>query len=105
VRGRSLTLLILLYVALDLSSPFVPGVFNFNPDESLEVGFSRGDRAAWRVSGARDPGSTPPAEAVIRPAGTATTTRGRSRAVNEWLVAVKRSHAPVPEAHALSEDH
>ena len=106
MRGQSLTLLVLLYVSLDLSSPFVPGAFNFNPDESVEVGFSRRDRTTRRVvSGARDSTVTPPLETGPRPAGAVAPSPGWSRAVNEWLVDVRRAHAPVPEARALSDDH
>ena len=37
MRGRLWTLVFIAYVALDLSSPFVPGAFAFNPDECIEA--------------------------------------------------------------------
>jgi hypothetical protein len=34
---RVFTLLIVLYLALDVSNPFLPGALTFDPDESVEV--------------------------------------------------------------------
>jgi hypothetical protein len=33
---RSLVLAIAMYVALDLTNPFIPGAFHFDPEESVE---------------------------------------------------------------------
>jgi hypothetical protein len=107
VNRRRLTLLFVMYVALDLSSPFVPGAFNFNPDESVEAVSRRRDASARRLP----PGTTPPPSprdetcrvVQSRPAGPALTTR--PRAVSDWLIDVRRAHAPVPQVSTLSEDH
>ena len=37
MHGRLSTLAFALYVALDLSNPFHPGAFNFDPDECVEA--------------------------------------------------------------------
>jgi hypothetical protein len=37
MRGRLATLAFILYVALDLSNPFHPGAFNFDPEECIEA--------------------------------------------------------------------
>ena len=37
MRGRLTIFAFLLYVTLDLSNPFHPGAFNFNPEECVEV--------------------------------------------------------------------
>ena len=36
MRARRLILLLGLYVSLDLANPFMPGAFNFNPDDSVD---------------------------------------------------------------------
>lgn len=36
MKGRRLILLLGLYVSLDLANPFMPGAFNFNPDDSVD---------------------------------------------------------------------
>lgn len=106
MKARALTLLILCYVSLDFSSPFIPGAFTFDPDGSIEGVFSRRDGAAWRVvPDARSPSPTSRAGTVTRPTGTITPVPRRSRAASEWLVDVRRAHAPVPEARTPSEDH
>jgi hypothetical protein len=107
VRSRRLTLLFALYVALDLSSPFVPGAFNFNPDESID-GVSRHRESTGRPD--LTASTPPPAPRPDAVEGTeASRPRpglgARPRAVTGWLIAVRRAHAPVPLVSALSEDH
>jgi hypothetical protein len=105
VKARRLTFLILCWVSLDLSSPFVPGAFNFNADESID-GVQRHRETATR----RPPtAATPPVPTVpnvdrLRGVAIARTERGPGT-VDEWLIDVRRAHAPVPEVSALSEDH
>jgi hypothetical protein len=36
-RGRALLVLLLLYVALDVCNPFIPGVFEFSPADSVDA--------------------------------------------------------------------
>ena len=107
MKSRRLTFLLLVYVSLDLSSPFIPGAFNFNPDESIDG-----------VQRQRDPGPRRPAMApaprtfsdaspasVTPSANTGVGARRDSSPVNEWLVDVRRAHVPVSAVSALSEDH
>ena len=37
MRGRLTMFAFVVYVALDLSNPFIPGAFNFNPEECVEA--------------------------------------------------------------------
>jgi hypothetical protein len=37
MHGRLSMFAFVVYVALDLSSPFIPGAFNFNPEECVEA--------------------------------------------------------------------
>ena len=107
MKGRPLTLLFLLYVSLDLSSPFIPGAFNFNPDESVDAVWRYREGAGRRLAVQWAP--TPPprldSDAGARPGAFADRPVGLPRHVDEWLVDVRRAHAPVPEVSTLSEDH
>ena len=46
---RAVALLVALYLALDFSTPLIPGAFTFNPDESVEVVADSGYGAAVAV--------------------------------------------------------
>jgi len=105
VRARRLTFLFLVYVTLDLSSPFIPGAFNFNPDESVDgVQRSRDPRVVRMAITTTPPplaGPAPDSPALSAKA----LARRDARPTSEWLVDVRRAHAPVPEVSALSDDH
>ena len=105
MRARRLTFLFLVYVSLDLSSPFIPGAFNFNPDESVDGVHRRRDPRILRLAVA----TTPPPMTDSSPApsarSAATGTPRDARPATEWLVDVRRAHAPVPEVSALSDEH
>lgn len=107
MKGRRLTLLFLLYVSLDLSNPLIPGAFNFNPDESVDAVLRYREGAAPPLAVHWTP--TPPprldADTGARPGAAADRLVGLLRHVDEWLVDVRRAHAPVPEVSTLSEDH
>jgi hypothetical protein len=105
VRARRLTFLFLVYVSLDLSSPFIPGAFNFNPDESVDgVQRPRDPRVVrMAITTAPSPLAGP---SLDSPALSANAVARRAASpVSEWLVDVRRAHAPVPEVSALSDDH
>jgi hypothetical protein len=108
VKARRLTLVVLCYVSLDLSSPFVPGAFNFNPDESID-GVQRHRETAVRrlVAAPKPPPSltAPDLDLVRHTAGAFASPQRAPRMMYEWLVDVRRAHAPVPEVSSLSEDH
>lgn len=107
MKARRLTFLVLCYVSLDLSSPFVPGAFNFNADESIEAVQRHREHAAMRVATAPIPPvpPVPVVHPVKRASGPLTRAERASRPVSEWLVDVRRAHAPIPEVSSLSEDH
>jgi hypothetical protein len=107
VKARRLILLLTVYVTLDLSSPFIPGAFNFNPDESVDGVHRQRDPRTPRPVIAGAPRVLPvtlPTSATLS-AHAVAGGRRESNSVNEWLVDVRRAHAPVPEVSALSEDH
>ena len=107
VKARPLTLLVLCYVSLDLSSPFVPGAFNFNADESIDGVQRHRETPARRLPTAPTP-PVPPAPDLgsVRHTSGAVARTGRvPGTVYEWLVDVRRAHAPVPEVSSLIDDH
>jgi hypothetical protein len=103
MRYRRLTLLIALYVTLDLTNPFVGCVFNFNTEESMD-GVSRQHERLLRQtaavvlptsSGGEGAGPTRPTlSQPIRP-----------RALGEWLVQLRQTHAPQSDPQSPTEDH
>ena len=107
MTARSLTLLFLLYVSLDLSNPFMPGAFNFDPDESVDGVARHRENVTQRLVNVSTPVVPTPRPAdVFRLPSTAVARPERAPcAVNDWLVDVRRAHAPVPEVSALTEDH
>ena len=107
MKARRLTFLVLCYVSLDLSSPFVPGAFNFNADESIDGVQRHRETAARRLATAPTP-PVPPApdvDPVKHMAGAVARIERAPRTVYAWLVDVRRAHAPVPEVSSLGEDH
>jgi hypothetical protein len=107
VNARRFTLFVLLYVSLDLSSPFIQGAFSFNPDESTDGVQRRRDPAARRLTTVAAPrdSTLPRQDHLARPANTLVRAPRDGGVVAEWLVDVRRAHAPVPEVSALSDDH
>jgi hypothetical protein len=103
MRCRRLTLLIALFVTLDLTNPFIGCAFNFNAEESMD-GISRQHerhvrQAAVMVlptpSGGDSSGLTR-SEGLRAP---------RSRALSEWFGQLRQAHAPHSEPQSATEDH
>jgi hypothetical protein len=62
--GRLLTWAVLLYLAIDLANPFVPGAFRFTPEEGLvwvEGTSGSREKAQSGASEARESAPVPPA--------------------------------------------
>jgi hypothetical protein len=96
---RPLVLAIALYVGLDLTNPFMPGAFHFDPEESVE-GIST--ERIWKVAVALaapvvrrvERENLPPASPHLRDP------RARHRAAEPGP-----AHVRDPEPPPLSEDH
>ena len=99
----------ILYLTIDLSSPFVPGAFRFDPDESVEG-----------VAGYRDTGkrarqglhrSVAPTQDARSGAVAAVSARVRhearpaARVAADWVVEARRSQHPPGPPSPLAEDH
>jgi hypothetical protein len=101
MRARRLVLLLGLYVTLDLANPFMPGAFNFNPDESVD-----GVRLHYEVFRSRLAAiPTPPS---IRDAAlklpVVTPQPADPPPVSEWFVDLRQRQSSSSEP-APTEDH
>jgi hypothetical protein len=103
MKARRTVLAFLLYVSLDLGSPFIPGAFSFDPDECVEgVGCPRSalDRADATAPMSRSP--------VVRLAPSASPARavGRSaQPVLAWLVDVREGTRASGDPPSPVDDH
>jgi hypothetical protein len=105
---RAWKLLLLVYVSLDLSSPFVPGAFNFDPDDCVD-GLHRpvDARAQGKGADVRSPAVAPvqvklalvAAPAIHEPH------QATRQAISDWLTDLRRSHPPSRDVGSPSEDH
>jgi hypothetical protein len=103
MKSRRLTLLVALYVTLDLSNPFMPGAFTFDPDESVEgvsVHYERGQRQHGTV-----PAPLPVRGEAGETRSVAVVRRSEVRALAEWFVDLRQAHAPASDPRSLTEDH
>ena len=101
--GWRLVLALALYLTLDLSNPFMPGAFVFDPGESVEI--SLGDPRPLKPEAAAAKVPRPSSHAL------ATTPDGPGRAIPlevpvlaEWMADLRRAH-PDTSRPSLSEDH
>lgn len=100
---RRLTLLLILCLGLDFGSPFIPGAFRFEMDESLDglpshVRQTRSDRPAA-------PMPVPPIREVSRVRPLIQSRGPAGRPHEEWLVDLRQSHAPASDPPSSPEDH
>jgi hypothetical protein len=102
VNARRLTLLLVLYVGLDLANPFMPGAFNFDPDESFEgvhvqIHVIRPQFAV--VS------SAPSARPALDRRSTTPTSGRPDKILREWRVDLRQSHDAPSAPPPPGEDH
>jgi len=104
MNRRGLMLGFLFYVTLDLSSPFVPGAFNFNPDECVE-GIHRAASAAQRTDAFALPARTPVVRLDVPPPSLVRPLAGGRYTVVQWLVASREDFRASGDPPPPSEDH
>jgi hypothetical protein len=101
---RRLTLCLLLYVCVDLTNPFIPGAFAFDPDGCVDA--TTVHRDLREQGGGVDPVPAPARrqppdaerrEPVWRPVAVA-------RPLADWLVDVRRAHARSTDAVPSPDD-
>lgn len=97
-------MLFTMYVSLDLSSPFVPGAFNFNPDECVE-GIHRASSAHERADAPALSARAPVVRLVSSPPSPVRPLAGGRHPVLEWLVDSRADSRASGDPPSLSEDH
>jgi hypothetical protein len=102
MRYRRLALLVVLYLSLDLTNPFIGCAFNFNLDQSVEGVSRQHERPLIQADRVGLP--TAPMRSETTGARRATLVeRPEVRALAEWFVALRQGHAtasdPSPEDH------
>jgi hypothetical protein len=103
IRRRGM-LAFVVYIALDLSSPFVPGAFNFNPDECVD-GIHRASSPNQRADASALPARTPVVRLELPPPSPVRPLAGGRNLVLEWLVDARDSTRVSGDPPPLSEDH
>ncbi len=103
MRRRLPAVAFVLYVALDLSNPLMPGAFDFNPDKSVDAAQAS---VAHRAQ-------TTPAQSAVPERDRPSTRAGRSivrralvrRVVSDWLPAARSTPAVATPAPPAADDH
>jgi hypothetical protein len=85
MNRRRLILAFLVYVTLDLSNPFVPGAFNFNPDECVEA-IQRVSSSHQRIDASALPARVPVMRLELPASSPARPPVGGRYVILEWLV-------------------
>ena len=101
---RRMMLAFLMYITLDLSSPFVPGAFNFDPDECVE-GIHRASSPEERADASAPPTRTLMVALVPSPRSAARPVARGRHAVLEWLVDSREDARASGDSPPPSEDH
>jgi hypothetical protein len=101
MRARRLILLLGLYVSLDLTNPFMPGAFTFNPDDSVDGVCLHYEVFRSRLAAIPAPPSIRDA-AMKRPV--VTPQPADPPAVSEWFVDLRQRQSSSSEPPP-TEDH
>jgi hypothetical protein len=101
---RRLMLAFLMYITLDLSSPFVPGAFNFDPDECVE-GIHHASSPHQRADASALPARTPVVRLGLPPSSPVRPLAGGRHVVLEWLIDSREDTRASGDPPPLGEDH
>lgn len=99
-----LILAFLMYLTLDLSSPFVPGAFNFDPDECVE-GTHRSTSPHQRADASALPARTPVVRLELPPPSPVRPLAGGRHVVLEWFVDSREDTRASGDPTPPGEDH
>jgi hypothetical protein len=97
--ARPLIVAIAIYVSLDLSNPFMPGAFIFDPEQSVEG--LHGERGREQIITVAPP-VAPRVETDEAPARSA---RRPAPMARRWLAEPRPAHVPAGEPPPPSDDH
>jgi hypothetical protein len=98
MRAPRLILVIAIYVGLDLTNPFMPGVFIFDPAQSVEGVSGERGRQQFVVLAA-------PAASRVQTDETPPPPRRPAPMARNWFAEPRLAHVPVSDPPPLSEDH
>jgi hypothetical protein len=104
MNRRRLMLAFLMYLTLDLSSPFVAGAFNFDPDECVE-GIHRTSSLHQRADAPALLSRAPVVRLVTSPPSPVRPLAGGRYTVLEWLVDSREDTRASGDPPPPSEDH
>jgi hypothetical protein len=105
MTGRRLTLCVLLYVTLDLSSPFVPGAFTFDLDDCVEGVHSGASTYARRAAAAALPARKPVARPELSPRSPGPPRPEGRHPVIAWLTDTREDRRAATAPPPPAEDH
>jgi hypothetical protein len=94
----------LLYVAIDLSNPFVPGAFNFNPDECVE-GLHRTSSSFQRTDALASQARVPVVRLELPPPSPSRPLVGGRHVVLAWLADSREDMRASGDPPPPTEDH
>ena len=97
--ARPLILAIAIYVGLDLTNPFMPGAFLFDPEQTVEGVHS--DRGRQHLVVLTAPAAPQVGAETMRPAPP----RPSPPAAGRWFAKPRPAHVPASDPPPLSEDH
>jgi hypothetical protein len=98
MRKRRMILVIAVYVGLDLTNPFMPGAFIFDPEQSAEGVHAERGRAPLAVLAAPAAPRVPADETLPAP-------RRPVPAVRKWFAEPPTARLPASDPPPLAEDH
>ena len=96
MKGRLPSWILLVYLAMDLANPFVPGAFRFTPEEGLVwVEAAPHARAEGRAGTSEVRGSAPfPGRPAVAGSGLTPGKPARAGHLTAWLVRVRTGDPP-----------
>jgi hypothetical protein len=103
VRFRRSALVVILSLCVDLTNPFVGAAFSFDDGTSVEGVAPQHQRLSVQSDTAAIPFPVADASAVSR--RQAPMAGAEIRALHEWLVHLRRAHAPLADPQSATEDH
>lgn len=103
MRFRQLTLLVALYVSLDLTNPFIGGAFSFEVGESLDA-VSRQHEPLHPEAGTLA-APEPPRPRRDERARSAPVGSPQTRRLDEWLGQLRQAQASLSDPQSATEDH
>ena len=105
MTGRRMTLCFLLYVTLDLSSPFVPGAFTFDPDDCVDGVHGASSQLLRRADASALPARKPAARPELSPPSPVRPLAGGRHPVVAWLVDTREDPRSATDPPPPGEDH